>query len=93
VGENSSTVPEIILNKPEIQGLFSAAMRAAPTAGGQAAGGQGIVIMNFPSQAAAEQSAADQRALGKQVILNEVLNDLGRGEASKISRVLRMTQR
>jgi len=91
-GENSSVNPEYVVNHPQMQALLASAVRAAPTAGGQAAGA-GIVIMNFPSQAAAEQSAADQRALGKQVILNEVLNDLGRGEASKISRVLRMTQR
>jgi hypothetical protein len=90
-GENPAMNPEYVVNHPQMQALMASAVRATPSAGGQAA--SGVVIMNFPSKAAAEQSAADQRALGKEVILNEVLSDLGRGEASKISRVLRMTQR
>jgi hypothetical protein len=91
-GENSSVNPEYVVNHPQMQALLASAVRAAPTAGGQAAGA-GIVIMNFPSKAAAEQSASEQRSLGREVILNEVLGDLARGEASRINRTMRTLQR
>jgi len=92
-GENPHMNPELILNKPQIQGLFAAAMRATPTAGGQSAGGVTIINYTSGNRQQAEQEAMNQRAAGKQAILNEVLADLSRGESSRISRVLRTTQR
>lgn len=92
-GENPMVNPEIILNKPQLQALMGSAIRAAPTAGGQAAGGQGVTIMNFPSKQAAEAQASKERSLGRQVVLNEVMNDLSKGEGSQINRALRAIQR
>lgn len=93
VGENASTNPEIILNKPQIQALFQQAMQAAPSAGGQSTGGNQIVIVNVASKEQGEQEAARQRMLGRQVIMNYVTEDLQRGESSQILKYVRLTQR
>ena len=88
LGENG---PEAVLNRQQMSTLMSSAIRSAPSAGGQAAGG--ISIHNHPSRDAAEQAASRDRALGKTAIVNEVLSDLSQGEASKIGRMLRTIQR
>jgi tape measure domain-containing protein len=90
-GEGSSaTNPEYIFNRPQMQALMQGAMRAGPSAGGQAAG---ISIINVASQEQAQKEAARERALGRQVIINEVMADLGQGEGSRIGRVMRTLQR
>jgi hypothetical protein len=75
-----------------MQELLSSVMKAAPSAGGQAAG-SGVTIMNFPSKAAAEAAATQERNMGKEVILNEVLQDMVQGEGSRIVRLMRTLQR
>jgi len=85
-GENPATNPEVILNRFQLQALMS----GGPSAGGQAAGG--ISIFNSPSRDAAEAEAASQRALGKQVVMNEVMSDLQKGSGSQIGRMLRLMQ-
>ena len=85
-GENPAMNPETILNRPQMQALMSGAMRAGPTAGGQAMGG--VTIINTPNRAVAEQEAARERALGKAVIINEVLNEISQGSGSRIARTL-----
>ena len=92
VGENPAHNPEVILNRQQMQGLMSSVFRGGPSAGGQAAGG-GIAIFNFPSRQAAEQEMAQQRALGREIVMNEVLTDLGRGESSQINRMIRTLAR
>jgi hypothetical protein len=72
--------------------LLSSAMKAAPSAGGQAAGA-GVTVINVPNRSIAEQTAVEQQALGRKTIINEVLSDLSSGEASKINRMIRTLQR
>jgi hypothetical protein len=90
-GENPAMNPEYVVNHPQMQALMQAAVRAGPSAGGQASGG-GVTIINYTSnnKAQAEQEASTQRAQGRQAILNEVLADLSKGEGSSISRMLRV---
>ena len=90
LGENPAHNPEVVLNRQQLQGLF----QSGPYAGGQAmSGGSGVVIMNYPSKAAAEESANQQRALGRDVVLNEVISDLSKGENSQINRMIRTLAR
>ena len=84
-GENPAMNPEYVLNRPQMQALMHQAVRAAPTAGGQA---PGISILNFPDRASAEQEAANQRALGQEVVMNVVMSDLSQGSGSKIHRAI-----
>jgi hypothetical protein len=92
LGENPATSPEYIFNRPQMEHI----MRAIPSAGGQAAGGNGgVTIINYTSQnkAQAEQEQARQQALGRTAIINEVLNELSQGSGSRIAQVLRAGQR
>ena len=84
-GENPAMNPEFVLNRPQMQALMRGAMQAGPTAGGQAAG---VTIINTPNRAVAEQEAARERALGRSVIINEVLSEIGQGSGSRIVRTL-----
>jgi len=91
IGENPSTSPEYILNQQQMTQMMASAVSRAPTAGGQAAGN--ISIINVATREQAELTAAQERARGHQAIINEVMTDLSRGEASMISRTLRTLQR
>ena len=84
-GENPAMNPEYVLNRPQMQALMSGTMQAGPTAGGQAAG---VTVINVPNRAVAEQEAARERALGRSVIINEVLNEISQGSGSRIARTL-----
>lgn len=84
-GENPAMNPEYVLNRPQMQALMSGAMQAGPTAGGQAAG---VTVINVPNRAVAEQEASRERALGRSVIINEVLNEISQGSGSRIARTL-----
>lgn len=90
-GENPATNPEYILNQQQMSHLMSTAIRATPSAGGQAAGN--VSIHNYTNRADAEQGASRDRAQGKVAIVNEVLADLSQGEASRINRAIRTLQR
>jgi tape measure domain-containing protein len=82
-GENPAHNPEVILNRQQMQSMF----------GGNGNGQQSPVsIHNYPSKAAAEQGAAQQRALGSTAIVNAVLDELSTGESSRINRSLRALQ-
>ena len=85
-GENPAMNPEYVLNRPQMQALMSGAMRAAPTAGGQAMGG--VTVINVANREQAAQEASRERALGKAVIINEVLNEISQGSGSRIARTL-----
>ena len=85
-GENPAMNPEYVLNRPQMQALMSGAMRAAPSAGGQAMGG--VTVINVANRQQADQEAARERALGKAVIINEVLNEISQGSGSRIARTL-----
>jgi tape measure domain-containing protein len=89
LGENPATSPEYIFNRPQMEHI----MRAIPSAGGQAMGGSNISIINVASRGEAEKQAAQERALGRQVIINEVLSELSQGSGSRIAQVLRAGQR
>ena len=85
-GENPAMNPEYVLNRPQMQALMSGTMRAAPSAGGQAMGG--VTVINVANRQQADQEAARERALGKAVIINEVLNEISQGSGSRIARTL-----
>jgi hypothetical protein len=78
------TLPEYVLNKTQMDSLLS-----RNTSSQQASN---VTIMNYPSKEAAETSAAQERAAGRSVILNEVMSDLRKGSGSSIGRMLRMSQ-
>jgi tape measure domain-containing protein len=84
-GENPSTTPEYLLNRSQMQSLLG----AGPSAGGQAAGG--ISIINVASKQEGESLAARERAMGKQVIVNYILEELSAGSGSRISQAMRST--
>lgn len=90
LGEGS-TNPEVVLNRPQLNSLVQSAMRAGPSAGGQAAGN--VVIINVPNAAAGEREAAQQRAMGHQVIINTVMNELSQGSGSRLGQVIKTIQR
>ena len=85
LGENPAHNPEVVLNRQQMQNMFGGN-------GGQSQQSQ-VSIHNYPSKAAAEQGAAQQRAMGQQAIVNAVLDELSTGESSKINRSLRALQR
>lgn len=87
-GENPSMNPEYVVNSPQMKALMGAAMRAAPSAGGQAAGGDVAVIL-VDNRGQAEREAAAQRGMGRQVIIQEVVRDLSQGSGSTIGRMIR----
>lgn len=81
---------EYVVPQRQMQQLMSSAMRAGPSAGGQAAG---LTIINVASKAEAEQTAAQQRAMGREAVINFVLSDMRQGEGSQINRMIRTTAR
>jgi hypothetical protein len=86
IGENPATAPEAIFNRQQLQSLF----------GGQAAnqaGNAGISIINVASKAQAETTAAQERTMGRHVVINYVLEELNLGEGSRINRTMRSMQR
>lgn len=91
-GESAQSNPEYILNRGHMQELLSSAMRAAPNAGGQALG-QGVTVINVASKEVAQQAKAQEEALGKQVVINYVLEELAAGDGSRINRTIRSLQR
>jgi tape measure domain-containing protein len=88
-GENSLMNPEYVLNRPQMQSLLS----AMPSAGGQATGGAGISIINVASRQEADKQAAQEKSLGRQVVINYVMDELSQGSGSRIAQVLRNGQR
>ena len=88
LGENPGMNPEFIVNHPQMKALMSAAMQAAPSAGGQAAGGDVSVIL-VDNRGQAEREAAAQRGMGRQVIIQEVVRDLSQGSGSTIGRMIK----
>jgi tape measure domain-containing protein len=86
-GENSLMNPEYVLNRPQMQAL----MQSGPSAGGQAMGG--VVVINIADRAEGERRAAQERALGRSVVVNYVLDELAQGSGSRIGQVLRAGQR
>jgi tape measure domain-containing protein len=94
IGEGPShTLPEYVLNRPQMEGMMQSAMRRGPSAGGQAAGGAGIVIVNVATEGQAEQERLKREGLGFQVVVNHVLKELSSGESSKINRAMRNLSR
>jgi tape measure domain-containing protein len=92
IGEGPAhTLPEYVLNRPQMNQMMASAMRSGPSAGGQAAGN--VVIINVPNAAAAEREAAQQRAMGHQVIINTVMNELSQGSGSRLGQVIKTIQR
>jgi tape measure domain-containing protein len=85
-GENPAHNPEYLLNRQQMQSL----MAAGPSAGGQAAN---VTVINVASREQAQQTAAQERALGRQVVMNYIMEDLGAGEGSRINSAIRSLQR
>lgn len=85
LGENPSMNPEMVLNRPQMEHFMQGATRGSM-------GGE-VHVHNHPSREAAERAASQDRAQGHRAVVNEVLVDLGRGEASQISRMMRTLQR
>jgi tape measure domain-containing protein len=81
--------PEAVIPLSRMGELFS----RAPSAGGQAVGGAAVTIINVASQQAADTEKIKQEAMGRQVVVNHVLAELGAGEGSKINRAIRNLQR
>jgi tape measure domain-containing protein len=86
-GENPAMNPEYVVNTPQMQALMKSAMQASPSAGGQAAGNVSVILVD--NRGAAEREAAQQRGMGRQVIIQEVVRDLGMGNGSTIGRMLK----
>jgi tape measure domain-containing protein len=91
LGENQQTNPEYVVNHPQMQQLMATAIRSAPSAGGQAAGDVSVFLVD--SRAKAEEGAQREAALGRKVIIQEVLNEMRQGESSQINRLARVMQR
>lgn len=87
IGENPANNPEFIFNRHQMASL----LRAAPSAGGQATGG--VTVINVASREQAEATAAQERMMGKQVIVNYVLEELGQGSGSRIGQAMRTVMR
>jgi tape measure domain-containing protein len=92
VGEGAYN-PEVILNRPQLNSLVQSAMQAGPSAGGQAAGGAHVTVINVADRAEGERRAAQERSLGRQVVINYVMDELAQGSGSRIGQVLRNGQR
>lgn len=93
IGENAATTPEYVLNRPQMQALMTRTLQAAPSAGGQGMGGNHISIINVGSREQGEAEAAKQRALGRSVIINEVMSEMAQGDRSQILKLMRLTSR
>lgn len=84
----SSTLPETVLNRPQLEALLS----RAPSAGGQAVSAPTVILVDNRQQA--DAAALRERARGKDaVIVNAVLGNLAQGESSSILRAVRTLQR
>lgn len=91
IGESG---PEWVLGQSQMQQVMQSAIQAAPSAGGQAvggqaAGGQGITIINVASREQAKTEQAREQAMGRQVVLNYVMDELSQGSGSRIGRLIR----
>lgn len=93
IGENAATRPEYVLNRQQMASMMQSAREAGPSAGGQAMGGAHVSVINVASRSEAEQRAAQERALGRQVVINYVMDELSQGSGSRIAQVLRAGQR
>lgn len=80
---------EYVVPEYKMANIIGASMRA----GAANSDGGGVSIHNHPNKESAERGAAQDRAAGRQAIVNEVLSDLNRGESSQIQQVLRRTAR
>jgi hypothetical protein len=89
IGENPSSNPEFVLNSQQMRSVMTSAMQATPSAGGQAAGGNDVAVILVDNRGQAERAAAQQRGLGRKVIIQEVVNDLSQGSGSTIGRAMR----
>ncbi len=92
-GENPAMNPEYVVNRPQMQALIKAASQAGPSAGGQATSGGGISIINVSSREEAARTAAQEKAMGRQVVLNYIAEDLGQGSGSRLGNLIRTIQR
>jgi tape measure domain-containing protein len=92
LGESAATTPEYVLTRDHMKSLMSSAAQAMQPAGGSQ-GDRGVTIINVTSQEQAAQAKAQQEALGRQVILNTILGEMGAGEGSQINRMIRRLQR
>jgi tape measure domain-containing protein len=90
-GENPAMNPEYVVNHPQMQALMGAAIRSAPSAGGQATGAVSVFLVD--SRNKAEEGAQREAALGRKVIIQEVLSEMRQGESSQINRLARVMQR
>jgi tape measure domain-containing protein len=79
----SSTLPEYVLNRNQMDQVMNRSSNGS---------GSNVTIMNYPSKEQAQESAARERAAGREVILNEVLGDLRKGSGSSIGRMFRQSQ-
>ena len=59
--------------------------------GGLGSGTRGISIINVPNQDAAAGAAAQERVIGRQVIINTMTEEFARGNVSPVVRVARQT--
>ena len=74
LGEGGQT--EYVLNQRQMQSM-QAAMRTPSSQG--TSGGANVTVINVASREEGERQAAQERALGKQVVLNYVIGDLKQG--------------
>jgi hypothetical protein len=86
----AETGPEAVVPLSRMQEFAQA---VGPRAGSQGLGQAGISIINVGTRAEAEAQAAQQRAMGRQAVINYVMQDLQKGEASTLNRTLRTLQR
>jgi hypothetical protein len=65
-------------------------MQAAPAraSGAEARQGEGLTIINVSSKQQAAQEAARERAVGRQVIANTIIDEPGQWSGTRIRRVL-----
>lgn len=80
LGENPAMNPEYVLNRPQMQAMMQAGGQNSNTS---------ISIINVSSREQGEQRAASERAMGKQVVLNYIMDDLSQGSGSAIGRLIR----
>jgi tape measure domain-containing protein len=94
LGESVSTRPEYVLNSRQMETVVQTALRSA-TASGQDSTRQRVQpvsVIVVDNRAQAEMAAARERSLGRQVVVQSVLDDLSQGTGSRIGRAMRMSQ-
>ena len=79
--------PEHIVPQAQMQALMSGMQSPQP------GGAQNVSVILVDSRHAADQAALAERAKGHNVVVQEVVNDLSKGESSPILRTLRTLQR